>query len=112
MTTHNNSSVKEGTTASAKKLFRKSLKQKSDENEIQVLERFDHPQMPDVHENKQVRVLLLVLNMRRFARSETIRFQGECLFLAYYQRILNKVDGYNWLMEKSLLIRGISYSCN
>lgn len=65
MTTHNNSAAaaKEGTAASAKKLFRKSLKQKSDENEIQVLERFDHPQMPDVHENKQVRgVLLLVIH--------------------------------------------------
>lgn len=52
--THNNS-IKEGTTASAKKLFKKAQKQKSDENEIQVLERFDnHPQLPDVHENKQV----------------------------------------------------------
>lgn len=49
----NNNSVKDGT-ASAKKLFKKTQKQKSDENEIQVLERFDHPQLPDVHENKQV----------------------------------------------------------
>ena len=54
-----NDSVKEGASGSApaaqakKNLFRKAPKQKSDENEIQVLERFDHPHA-EVPETKQV----------------------------------------------------------